>query len=189
MHWNDMNMKYIDILLNYIGSCFAFRMEKIEDGILVGSINGAIVGDAGLVTGKVGLALYTNGVDEYVNFGNQGDTCLGYFILCSHGWVTAFWVKLEGLPGLHAIIDTGENANKGMSIALLKGYLGVNFRSNSTYWAPGDFCSTPMQEWIHVVATWRPDYGAALYVKGELIVTDNTYAYHFPPSLMNRGLT
>ena len=148
-------------------------MDEIVNRKLVGSINGVIVGNAGLVTGKVGLALYTNGIDQYVNLGNQGDTCLGYFILCSHGWVTAFWVKLGSLPGTHAIIDTGVNANKGMGIALFNGYLGAQFRSNTTHWTAGDFWGTPLQDWMHVVATWKPSYGATLYVNGEMIATDD----------------
>ena len=68
---------------------FTFPLETIENGRLVGSINGIIVGGAGLVMGKKGLAIQTNRMDGYADFGDESDTCLGYFILCSNSWVTA----------------------------------------------------------------------------------------------------
>ena len=81
-------------------------MEKIDNGNLIGSINGTVVGSAGLVAGKMGLTLYINGVDQNVDFGYQGDTCLGSISLCTHGWVTAFWLQPFGdRSGI--IMDTG----------------------------------------------------------------------------------
>ena len=61
-----------------------------------------------------------------------------------------------------------------MGIAVSNNFLGAQFRSNSAEWTAGDFYSTPLQDWIHVVATWTLDYGATLYVNGEMIATDNT---------------
>ena len=65
-------------------------------------------------------------------------------------------------------------ANKGMIIILLNGFVSALFHGNSTRWGAGAHCSTPLQEWIHIVVTWRPQYGAALYVYGELTATDDT---------------
>ena len=52
-------------------------MELIEHDNLIGSINGAIVDDAGFVAGRNGLALSINGMDQYVEFLYQGATYLG----------------------------------------------------------------------------------------------------------------
>ena len=81
--YNDRNN------FNYTG-LFEFPMNTIENGNLIGSIDGTIFGGVELMTGKKGPAHYTNGVDQYVDFGYQGDPCLGYFIFCTQGWVTAF---------------------------------------------------------------------------------------------------
>ena len=61
-----------------------------------------------------------------------------------------------------------------MGIALYNGYLGTQFRSNITEWTAGNSYSTPLQVWIHVVATWKQDHGATLYANGEIIATDDT---------------
>ena len=81
-------------------------MQVIEKENLIGSVNGTVVGGAALVEGKKGLALYTNGVNQYVDFGYQGDTCLGGIRLCANGWLTAFWMQSAD-DGSGVIMDTG----------------------------------------------------------------------------------
>ena len=148
-------------------------MEEIYNGNLVGSINGTIVGGAELVKGKKDLALRTNGENQYVDFGYQGDTCLGYFMLCTHGWVAAVWVQSANSTQAGVIMDTGRSANRGVWIILRKGRLeaqfiiGSNDSSISTTF-------TVEQVWFHVVVTWQPQYGAKLYVNGVLVDSDET---------------
>ena len=144
---------------NYTGESLAFPMEVIENGKLIGSINGTVVGSATLVTGKKGLALHTNGIDQYIDFGYQGDACLGYFILCTHGWVVAFWIQLQFDSDRYgSILDTGQGANRGVKIyKRKKGQVAVAFKTvdRSCF-----LRSTPsnVQGWIHVVVTWCPSF-------------------------------
>ena len=159
-------------VLNYTGLRWAFPMDMLVNGILIGSINGTVARGIGLMAGRNGLALYTNGVDEYVNFGYQGNTCLGYFILCSRGWVSALWVQLEN-DGYAIIMDTGVFANRGMLIATnSKSYTSINirFQSDNKKWRLSEKV-TPAQGWIHVVATWRLCLGAKMYIDGKLVKT------------------
>ena len=145
-------------------------MEIVENGNLVGSLNGTAVGGAGLVSGKKGLALYTNGVDEYVDFGYQGDTCLGYFILCTHGWVTALWVKWEG-TGTGVVMDTGY---RGVQFIFYSSKNPrVNFYTGSKTWS---ISAMPEEGWIHVVVTWQQCYGTKLYFDGGLV---DTYTHQY----------
>ena len=102
-------------------------MEVIENENLIGSINGTIFGGARLATGKKGLALHTNGQDQYVDFGYQGDTCLGSFVSCTQGWVTTFWIQM-GNDDFGVIVDTvaqgavsiRKTVLPGMAIPMLK---------------------------------------------------------------------
>ena len=146
-------------------------MEVTENENLIGSINGTVVGGATLVEGKMGLALYINGVDQYVDFGCQGDTCLGSISLCAHGWVTAFWMRGDrpqvimdtGLYGLDRVVIRVHNSKD----------LYARFDTVDKFWD----VSTRLlfeQVWIHLVITWQPYYGAKLYVNGELTVTDTS---------------
>ena len=139
-------------------------MEMIENGALVGSINGTVVGNVALVTGKKGLALYTNGVDQFVDFSYQGDTCLGYFLLCTHGWVAVFWAH-RGNDTRGRVMDTGSGVNKGVDIYWRYPYeMRVTFRSNSKKWFLRKRTSSK-HGWIHIVTTWCSNY-ARLYFNG-----------------------
>ena len=146
-------------------------MEVIENGNLIGSINGTVIGGARLVSGKMGLALHTNGVDQYVDFGCQGDTCLGSISLCVHGWVTAFWFQpAEGHHG--AIIDTGVYGHDRAWIFVNKlGFLKARFQKTSpfTFWDLSIEFPT-QQVWNHLVVTWQLCSGAKLYIDGQLVV-------------------
>ena len=136
------------------------------NGNLIGSITGTVFGVAALTKGRKGLALHIHG--QYVDFGYQGDTCLGYFILCTNGWVTAFWVQLERDKN-GVIMDTGAIANKGMRIIVTEErYFVINFRGDNKRWRLGGG-ATSEQSWVHVVVTWQTFSGTKLYIDGELV--------------------
>ena len=146
-----------------------FPMEMVENGNLIGSINGTVFGDVTLVTGKKGLALHTNGVDQYVDFGYQGDTCLGYFILCTHGWVAAFWTHRNN-DTRGSVMDTGQGTNKGVKIKWKYSHeMLVFFRSINKKWQLRQQTSTN-HGWIHIVIAWCPNY-AKLYFNGGRVST------------------
>ena len=160
---------------------FEFPRETIENNKIIGSISGVIFSGVALVTGKMGFALQTNGVDQYVDFGYQGDTCLGYFIRCTHGWVTAFWVRLGYNIGPVFIMDTGMNLRKGQGVVWnpnaqrLTAYLVTE---SMFLVVSGE--ATPDQGWIHVVVTWRQCYDAKLYTDGELVATHTGSVLNLP---------
>ena len=162
-------MKYRYVLNVFIASSFELRMESIENGKLIGSINGTVVGDAVLVPGKYGLALLFPGYDGYVDLGYQGDTCLGNLRLCIHGWVMAFWMQPENYP-YGGVMDTGYRAPQGVEVFLRWPRLVVLFRTSSTEW----FAEAEIymyEDWFHVVISWQPCYGAKLYINGKLEYT------------------
>ena len=68
---------------------YIFPMEKMAVGKILGPILGDVVGDVKLVPGKRGNALYTNGIDQRVNLGNQRDSCMGDLSKCNNGFVVA----------------------------------------------------------------------------------------------------
>ena len=61
-------------------------MDCIEDGQLLGSINGSIYNGVALDSaGKYGKAMHTDGVSQYVDLGNHRDKCFGNLDHCPHG--------------------------------------------------------------------------------------------------------
>ena len=159
-------------------------MEAIENGNLIGSINGTVVGDAGLVAGKLGLALYTNGVDQYVDFGYQGDTCLGSTSLCARGRITAFWM-LPADDSNGYILDTGRYGYDRVAIYVDNFILNVIIRYPGNAWSVTR--ALPSQPgWLHLVVSWQPCYGIKLYTNGALMARDTVPSTTFTSGGMPR---
>ena len=168
----------------HAASTFTFPMEMIENGNLVGSINGTVFGDCDLAPGKKGLALYINGMDQYVEFELQGDTCLGYFVFCTHGWVMALWVKHGNAIYRRAtVMDAGYNAYYGVTIYFYRGIMKACFSTVSKGWCVGA-APASTYNWFHIVATWQQCYGTKLYFDGELV---DTYTHQYIESGPARG--
>ena len=147
-------------------------MEVIENGILIGSINGTVFGGAGLVVGKKGLTLYTNGVDQYVDLCCQGNTCPGSISLCAHGWVSAFWRQPTDDP-TGIIMDVGLYGYERVVIFVYNFVLMARFSSPDKFWEVS-IRLPPQQVWVHIVLTWQSRYGVKLYIDGGLAVRDTS---------------
>ena len=159
-------------------------MEVIENGNLIGSINGTVFGGAGLVAGKIGRSLYTNGINQYVDFGYQGDTCLGSPSLCAHWWATAFRVQLLG-TNTGTIMDFGMDGHEFVQIYMgSSNYLMARFRHSDKVWGVSHQLLS-REGWIHVVATWELCYGPKLYIDGQLVtqVTSPSNPYIRPADM------
>ena len=75
-------------------------MDEIDGTALKGSITGTIVAGASLVSGKVGNALSTNGVDQEVRFPKNLDKCFHIPDRCTNGSTFAYSRWLNKSPKL-----------------------------------------------------------------------------------------
>ena len=140
-------------------------MEKVENGKLFGSISGVVNGDASVVLGKKGLALYTNGVNQSVDFLYHGKTCFSYFPLCTHGWVVAFWVQPKNSK--HSVVmDTRDGTFHGVTIVSIDGHFNALFVTRGKSWVVS---AVRPQGWVHVVITWQQCYATKLYFNGAMV--------------------
>ena len=98
------------------------------DGKLLGPVLGNVVGDVELVRGKRGKALYTNGINQRVNLGNQRDSCMGDLSKCNNGLVMAMWLQTHRYTepdetGFYTreeyYISSGGHTSHSMGVALL----------------------------------------------------------------------
>ena len=69
-------------------------MEELVGTLLKGSVDGDIHGDVQLVAGKRGKAFYKNGMDQWVDLGNQRSNCMGNL---------EKWASLTGLTAVSKI--------------------------------------------------------------------------------------
>ena len=150
---------------------YIFPMDVMVDGMLLGSTNGRVVGGAQLVDGKRGKALYTNGVDQWVDLGNQKDNCMGDFEKCLNGFVMSLWLKMYRI----GTNDVGEfyfttGGDNGVGLAQTNMILNVHFRSLSGYYWPVHSPTTlSLHTWYHIVVTWESPNGAKTYINGALV--------------------
>ena len=148
-------------------------MDKIVGGALSGSVAGVLNGDVELVTGKQGRALHTNGLDQWVDMGNQRDNCMGDLEKCSNGFVMAMWLKMHRYHKLGTTDDeyyltSGGHTRASMGVVLLmraKVFL-VNFRTASKYWQTTTTVQNTLHTWHHVILTWDASNGGKIYTNG-----------------------
>ena len=145
-------------------------MDEIKNGKLVGTYPGTLDGSVSLVQGKVNKALYTNGINQWVNIGKHRDECLGNLRLCSKGYVMALWLKVH----IHVTsgsneyyINNGGHTQNSMGMSLHQKSVGLcaSFRTLSKLW----FAVVPDFEslmWYHIVMTWTEEGGLRVYMDG-----------------------
>ncbi len=149
-----------------------FDMECIIGDVLVGPINGSLHNNPGLVDGKIGRALYTDGVSQYVNFGSHRDKCIANLDLCPQGLTVMLWLKIgDAGHSYEFYISNGGQAaqSHGMCLRKINGHLESRFRKpNGHLWQV--FCPLPpdYDAWHHVAVAWKSNIGLKLYVDGVL---------------------
>ena len=95
-------------------------MDEIVGTSLLGSVDDDIYGDAQLVPGKRNKALYTNGLDQCGDLGNQRSNCMGNLSKCDNGFVMAMWLQMhpyDTLPKYY--ITSGGHTSRSIGVALL----------------------------------------------------------------------
>ena len=150
-------------------------MDDIAAGVLVGSVNGDIIGGAQLVGGKKGKALNTNGLDQCVDLGNQRDNCMGNLDNCHTTFVMAMWLRMHRYDDLGAnndeyYITSGGHTDRSMGVALLmrEKSIRVIFRTASRVWELSYTTEPKLHTWYHVFLSWSNADGGRVYINGML---------------------
>ena len=150
-------------------------MDKFAGRVVLGSANGSLIGGAQLVGGKVGKALHTNGLDQWVDLGDQRDNCMGNIDNCNRGLVMAMWLRMHRYddPGRNNdeyYITKGGHTERSMGVALLlrEKIITVYFRTASKVWELNYDTEVILDTWYHVALSWSRIYGGKIYINGML---------------------
>ena len=170
-------------------SCFAepdiyYPFDELVEGEILGFTNGIIEGDAPLVEGKVGNAVYTNGFNQSVNLGNVRHTCLGNITKCKNGLSVSLWVKPYG-TGVVFLMTNGGHTHRSIGINLMQKAPGllITIRNETGYWQAENVPFEP-GHWYHIMMVWVPNTVARLYLNGCL--ARETYVFAKKASNKNR---
>ena len=137
------------------------------DGHIAGNTSGLIRGDAPLVDGKVGKALYTNGFNQSVNLGNVRHTCLGNISKCRNGLSITLWLKPHNAGTEIYYMTNGGQTKDAIGIHLLQKNLGfsISFRNESGYWNIQNV-QFELLHWYHITMVFIPNTAARLFLNG-----------------------
>ena len=167
----------------------ALPMEHEDHGVLLGSISGQFIGGASLSTGKVGKALYVDGIGQYVDLGKHETQCFYNPDVCDEGSAFSVWIKPQQLDVSSTIFDTG--ASDSSSSGYYFGTLGqtdlkvaVKISDIFYYYIFTAGESWRLNHWIHITFTWDIHDGIRFYINGCNTDPDESrgYAYTIPRS-------
>ena len=152
-----------------------YPFDEVENGEIVGSTPGVIIGDVQLVEGKVAEAVYTDGIhDQYVNLGNLRQYCVGNLRHCENGLTISLWLqpKVKKSGGYHYFTNGG-HTREAIGVFLGQKFEGLMaFFRNET--GPWTIMHVPFQalNWYFVTMVWGPNSGSRLYLNGCLAGED-----------------
>ena len=142
-------------------------MDEIQGSTLVGSINGNLPSSATIVSGKVKGALYTNGLNQVVNYGNHRTQCYHQPDMCTEGVTFSMWLKIMSSKE-SVILDCGGFHGSAIGYAMRRQASG-KFRVGvieRTHMSISDILQWKLDEWAHLVMTYEFSAGVLLYMNG-----------------------
>jgi len=150
---------------------FHLPLDKIEDVVIIGDINGQPVGDVTLVRGHKGNGVYTNGVDQWIDLGNLRSKCFGNVMKCTEGHVMSLWMFVyEQTTGQHYIFTSGAHTYRshGTTLLVKNKKIQTYVRTQTKLWVIVDVTFN-FEAWYHVTLTWSENKGSKLYFNGILV--------------------
>lgn len=122
-------------------------------------------GQPKIVPGKIGGALYLDGNNQYLSFGNQHGSCLGNLDYCPHGLLLSFWIRPGQLREGMDLLSSGAN---GLRAWFSGGQLHLSARTLTKEWSLQTNKLAP-DRWQFVEFGWDPRDGLAVYVGDKLV--------------------
>ena len=82
-------------------------MDDFQSNKMQGSIDGALMNGASLVAGKIGNAIFTDGISQYIDYGIHQSECFYNQDACIEGVTCYLWLKVHSDSATFNAIDTG----------------------------------------------------------------------------------
>ena len=124
------------------------------------NLNVRMRGNPTLEGGKIGNAINLDGRRDYLDAGDQSDTCLGDVSLCVYGLTVSSWIKFNQLSDNMYFFSSG---NKGFNLYYDDGRLIGEVQRGNDKWKT-EWAGAQLGRWYFVELTWDPDSGIRLFV-------------------------
>ena len=150
-------------------------MDEIQGSTLMGSIAGNLPSSATIVPGMVAGALYTNGLDQVVDYGDHRTQCFHQPDRCTEGVTFSMWLKIMS-SSESVVFDCGGLYPDSIGYAMRRtsgGAFRVGVQGETTVTST-DILSWNLNEWVHLVVTYERSAGVQLYKNGCQLGRQNT---------------
>ena len=143
-------------------------MDDIKGNKIQGSIDGTVKNGASLVAGKIGNAIFTDGISQYIDYGMHLNECFYNQDVCTKGVTFALWFKAHSDVITFTAIDTGATDRDSRGVYLryfetrdLK--ISIKWDQKYDYYRVPSF---PPLTWIHLAFTWDRQSGIHGFING-----------------------
>ena len=131
-----------------------------SDTLMNSNLNVRMSGNPTLEPGKIGNAINLDGRRDYLDAGDQSDTCLGDTSLCVYGIMVSSWIKFNELADNMYLFSSG---NKGFKLYYDDGRLVGEVQRGNDNWKT-DWSGAQTGRWYFVELAWDPANGIRLFV-------------------------
>lgn len=111
---------------------------------------------------------------NYVDLGDQSESCLYDPTLCKQGLTLSFWTKLTPENTVDETTAIISSAGVEVSVSRDSSDLQLNVALNDDFYYSLSNDSIPESEWFHVMITYKRGNGLHLYLNGELATSQDT---------------
>ena len=158
-------------------------MDVLTGNTLHGSVSGTTTGNPVLVPGKVGSALYLNGVSQFVNLGIHSSQCFHNPNLCTNGVTASIWVMAlqSQHPDEIIVFENGGIITDSVGF-ILRHSADYNIEAlvqdnNGFYKITTRAGSLVQDRWTHITFSWYPGSNVRLYINGCDVDEDDSKGY------------
>ena len=151
-------------------------MDDIIDNKVQGSVDGTVKNGASLVAGKIGNAIFTDGISQYIDYGIHQNECFYNQDACAEGVTFSLWFKVHSGYATFSAIDTGATSQSSRGV-YLRYFVNRNIKISIKWEQMYDYYKVPnfpLVTWIHLAFTWTRQDGIRGFINGcDADVTDS----------------
>ena len=151
-------------------------MDDFQGNRMQGSIDGALMNGASLVAGKIGNAIFTDGISQYIDNGIHQSECFYNQDACIEGVTFSLWLIVHSDSATFNAIDTGatKRNSRGFYLTFRLNHdmkLSIKWEKMYDYYKVPNF---PLLTWIHPAFIWNRHHGIRGFINGcDADVTDS----------------
>ena len=148
----------------------------LGDQVTSTNVRATVYGNPQIVPGKLDNAIRLDGRRDYIDLGDQSETCLGDLERCIYGLSLSTFINFQDLRDNTYIMSSG---NKGFDLYYKDGMLVAEFRRGNKMWK-ATWDNVSADRWYFLELSWHPEEGLSMYADLERVAYQQRYDVQEP---------